>query len=160
MMIHEITSIVGRHKARKRVGRGTGSGHGKTAGRGHKGARSRSGYSYRMGDEGGQMPFFRRLPKRGFSNAQFRTVYSIVNIRALDARFDDGAEVNPDMLVKVGLIRNTKMPVKILGQGQTSKKLFVTAAAFSESAADQIAKAGGKTTIEPADHPATARITP
>ena len=147
MMIHEITVLVGRHKVRKRVGRGIGSGRGKTAGRGHKGAHSRSGYAYRIGDEGGQMPLFRRLPKRGFSNAQFRVAYSIVNIKALDARFDDGAEVNPDLLAKVGLIRDTKRPVKILGFGQTEKKLSVTADAFSKSAAEKITKAGGTATV-------------
>lgn len=147
MMIHDITAMVGPHKRRKRVGRGIGSGHGKTAGRGHKGAHSRAGYSYRVGDEGGQMPLFRRLPKRGFSNAQFRAVYNIINIRALDARFGDGAHINPDTLVQVGLIHNTKVPIKILGHGRTSKKLFVTAAAFSKAAATQITEAGGTITV-------------
>src|SRR5690606_18269575 len=104
MMIHEITEKVGKKKHKKRIGRGPGSGHGKTSGRGHKGAGSRSGWSgsIRASREGGQMSWFRRLPKRGFSNFNFQTIYAVVNVGALDARFDDGAEVNPDMLVKAG----------------------------------------------------------
>lgn len=149
MMIHEITVKVGSHKRRKRVGRGPGSGRGKTCGRGQNGAGSRAGASgsIRAGREGGQMPFFRRIPKRGFSNARFRTVFSIVNVQALDARFDDGAQVNPEALVQVGLIRDTKLPVKILGDGQTKKKLTVTAAAFSKAAMEKITKAGGTTSV-------------
>lgn len=147
MMIHEITEKAGRHKKRKRVGRGPGSGHGKTSGRGHNGAGSRSGASIRASREGGQMPLFRRVPKRGFSNAQFTKHFSVVNIRALEARFDDGAEVNPDMLVKVGLIPDTKLPVKILGDGQITKKLNVTVAAASKAAAEKIAAAGGSITV-------------
>lgn len=149
MMIHEITPKAGRYKNRKRLGRGIGSGHGKTASRGSKGAWSRSGAggSIRASAEGGQMPLFRRLPKRGFSNAKFRKVFAVINIKALEARFDNGAEVNPDMLVKMGLIPDTKLPVKILGEGDLTKKLTVTAAAFSKSAADKIAKAGGAVTV-------------
>ena len=149
MMIHEITEKVGAHKKRKRVGRGIGSGHGKTAGRGHKGAGSRSGAtgSIRAGREGGQMPLFRRVAKRGFSNANFKTHYAVVNIHAIDSRFEDGAEVNPDMLVKVGLIRDTKLPVKVLGTGETTKKLQVTAASFSSSAQEKITKAGGSVNV-------------
>jgi len=149
MMIHEVTEKVGKYKKRKRVGRGPGSGHGKTCGRGHKGAGSRSGSSgsIRASTEGGQMPFFRRIPKRGFSNAAFRKEFVIVNIKAIASRFDDGAEVNPDMLVKVGLIRDTRTPVKILGHGDLSKKLNVTAAAFSQSASEKITGAGGTATV-------------
>ncbi|MFA9479035.1 50S ribosomal protein L15 [Phycisphaerales bacterium AB-hyl4] len=147
MMIHEITAKAGAHKKRKRIGRGIGSGHGKTSGRGHKGAGSRSGHSARAGYEGGQMPFFRRIAKRGFSNAMFMTVYTVVNIKSLDARFEDGAEVNADMLVKAGLLGDTKQPVKILGTGETKKKLQVTAAAFSESAKQKIEAAGGSVTV-------------
>lgn len=147
MMIHEITDKAGRYKSRKRVGRGIGSGHGKTAGRGHKGAGSRSGYRKKGAHEGGQAPFYARFPKRGFSNVRFRTEYAIVNLTALDARFEDGAEVNPDMLVKVGLIRDAKLPVKVLGAGETKKKLIVTASKFSKSAADKIAAAGGTVTV-------------
>lgn len=148
MMIHEVTELVGGHKKRKRLGRGTGSGHGKTCGRGTKGAGSRSGWggSIRAGREGGQMPFFRRIPKRGFSNVRFTTLYAIVNIKALEARFETGAEVNPEMLVKVGLIPDTKLPVKVLAEGELTKKLNVTAAIFSNAAAEKISKAGGTVT--------------
>jgi len=147
MMIHEITPRAGRYRNRKRVGRGIASGTGKTSGRGHKGAHSRSGFSYKPTAEGGQMPLFRRLAKRGFSNVQFKKVFAVINLRALEARFDDGAEVNPQMLVKVGLIRSANLPVKILGAGELTKKLDVTAAAFSSSAAEKIAKVGGKATV-------------
>ncbi len=147
MMIHEITKKAGKHKSRKRIGRGPGSGTGKTAGRGHKGAGSRAGHSSKMGFEGGQMPLFRRVPKRGFSNVRFRKEYEVVNIKALDARFDDGAEVNPEMLVKVGLIPDTAKPVKILAFGETSKKLVVSATAFSEAAKEKITRAGGSATV-------------
>lgn len=149
MMIHEITKLVGRNKQRKRVGRGPGSGRGKTAGRGHKGAGSRSGFSGSLPPnyEGGQMPYFRRIPKRGFNNAAFRKEYAIVNVQALEARFDDGAEVNADMLAKVGLVRDPRQAVKILGEGEISKKLTVTAARFSSSAREKIEKAGGTCTV-------------
>ena len=145
MMIHEVTALVGKHKRRKRIGRGPGSGHGKTAGRGHKGAKSRAGWSGSVppGYEGGQMPYFRRIPKRGFSNARFRDDYSIVNVKALEARFDDGAEVNPEALAHAGLIRSAKDPVKILGEGELSKKLTVTATKFSGAAKEKIQNAGG-----------------
>jgi large subunit ribosomal protein L15 len=93
------------------------------------------------------MPWFRRLPKRGFTNAMFRTDYAVVNLSAIDARFDDGAEVNPAMLVKAGLLRSTRDPVKVLGRGETTKKLKVTAAAFSASAKEKIEKAGGSVTV-------------
>lgn len=149
MMIHEITPLAGAHKKRKRIGRGIGSGHGKTSGRGHKGAGSRSGASgsIRSSREGGQIPFFRRVAKRGFSNVNFATEYAVVNVRALEARFDDGAEVNPEMLAKVGLIRDTSLPVKVLGNGDVKKKLQVTAASFSQAAQDKITKAGGSVTV-------------
>jgi large subunit ribosomal protein L15 len=148
-MIHEITEKVGKHKARKRIGRGPGSGTGKTAGKGHKGQLSRAGGGAGAGltYEGGQMPYFRRIPKRGFNNANFRKEFSIVNLKGLEERFDDGAEVNPEMLVKVGLIHDTKLPVKVLGDGTLSKKLDVTAAKFSETAKQKIESAGGKVTV-------------
>lgn len=149
MMIHEVTEKVGKHKKRKRVGRGVGSGRGKTCGRGHNGANSRSGASgsIRASREGGQTPLFRRVAKRGFSNVLFKKHFSIVNIAALDARFDDGAEINAQMLVKVGLIRDDKLPVKVLGQGETKKKLTVTAASYSKSAQEKITQAGGSATV-------------
>lgn len=147
MMIHDVTEKAGKYKKRKRVGRGPGSGRGKTCGRGHKGAGSRSGFSHRGSFEGGQMPLFRRVPKRGFSNVQFRTEYAIINVKALDARFNDGDEVTADTLVQAGLIRSTKLPVKVLGEGDTSKKLKVTAAKFSAAAREKIEKAGGSVTV-------------
>lgn len=145
MMIHEITEKAGRHKRRKRIGRGPGSGKGKTSGRGHKGFGSRSGNS--NPHEGGGTPMWKMLPKRGFSNAMFKKHYALVNVSAIDARFEDGAEVNPEMLVKHGLIRDTKLPVKVLGTGETTKKLTVTAAKFSKSAEEKITKAGGSVTV-------------
>lgn len=147
MMIHEITPAAGRYKKRKRIGRGPGSGTGKTAGRGHKGAGSRSGFAMRPDYEGGQNPFYKRLPKRGFNNANFTKIFTVVNVRALNARFDDGAEVNPDMLMKVGLIHDTRQPVKILGDGELTKKLTVTAAKFTKSAQEKITAAGGSVQV-------------
>ncbi len=144
MMIHDITEQVGRHKRRKRIGRGPGSGTGKTAGRGHNGYSSRSGNS--NPHQGGGSPMYVRFPKRGFNNYNFETVYSVVNIKALDARFDDGAEINPEMLVKHGLVRSTKLPIKILGHGETTKKFTITAARFTESAKEKLEKAGGSVT--------------
>ena len=148
MMIHEITEKAGRHKKRKRIGRGPGSGYGKTSGRGHKGAGSRSGAtgSIRASREGGQMPLFRRWPKRGFSNANFKKHFSVVNLGAIASRFEQGAEVNPEMLAKVGLIHDTKQPVKILASGELNIKLTVAAHAFSASAREKIEKAGGAVT--------------
>lgn len=145
MMIHEITSKAGKHTKRKRIGRGPGSGTGKTAGRGHKGAGSRAGWSGSQvpGFEGGQMPYFRRIPKRGFTNAMFKKVYSTINVRTLDARFEDGEEVNTQTLRDHGLIRNSKLPLKILGDGEITKKLTVTASKFTASAAKKIEAAGG-----------------
>jgi large subunit ribosomal protein L15 len=147
MMIHEITEKVGKNKARKRIGRGHGSGSGKTSGRGHKGAKSRSGYSRRPAFEGGQMQYFRRIPKRGFTNADFKIVYHIVNLASLEARFEKGATVDATALVEAGLIRNFKNPVKILGQGDLTIALNVTADKFSTSASEKIEAAGGSVTV-------------
>lgn len=144
MNITEITKLAGAHKRRKRVGRGAGSGSGKTAGRGNNGFGQRSGWRQRGLQEGGQMPSFRRMPKRGFNNAQFTTRYNIVNISSLEDRFDAGAHVTPQALQEVGLIRNTRMPVKILGDGDLTKKLTVDATRFSKSARDKITSAGGE----------------
>jgi large subunit ribosomal protein L15 len=144
MNITEITTSAGRDKRRKRVGRGESSGKGKTCGRGHKGAGSRSGARSFKLKEGGQMPAFRRMPKRGFSNAEFRTEYSVVNVGSLDARFADGTHVTAEALVEAGLIRNTRRPVKILGHGELGKKLLVDAAKFSASAQDKIQAQGGE----------------
>ncbi|MCX5659085.1 MAG: 50S ribosomal protein L15 [Planctomycetota bacterium] len=148
-MIHEVTPQVGSYKRRKRIGRGVGSGHGKTSGRGVKGAGSRSGWSgsIRPSREGGQTALFRRIPKRGFSNFKFRVEYEVVNIKTLENRFADGATINPQSLVKAGLISSASKPVKVLGEGDLSKKLHVTAAAFSAIASEKITKAGGTATV-------------
>jgi large subunit ribosomal protein L15 len=146
MMIHEITARVGRGKARKRIGRGEASGTGGTSGRGHKGAKSRSGYSRRASYEGGQKPFAQRFPKRGFSNADFRREFHVVNLKALEDRFEAGAEVDAAALVRVGLIRDTKLPVKVLAEGELSKSLKVVAARFSATAKARIEAAGGTAT--------------
>ena len=149
MMIHEVTAQAGRHKRRKRVGRGMGSGRGRTCGRGHKGALSRAGAggSIRASREGGQLPFFRRIPKRGFTNAQFRKEVVVVNVKALQDRFDDGAAVDAEALAQVGLIPNTRLPVKVLAEGTLTKKLTVTVAAFSAGARQKIIDAGGTAQI-------------
>ena len=143
MMIHEITEKVGRYKARKRIGRGEGSGSGGTAGRGHKGAGSRAGFKRRPGCEGGQMPLFRRMPKRGFTNAPYKEHFHVVNLTTLEARMDDGTDVTPEVLAAAGIIRDAALPVKILGEGELTKKLQITAARFSASAREKIEKAGG-----------------
>jgi large subunit ribosomal protein L15 len=147
MMIHDVTKLAGKWKKRKRVGRGVGSGLGKTSARGHKGARARSGYSRKAGHEGGQMPLLRRLPKRGFSNANFRVEYAVVNLRDLDAAFNDGDTVTVVELVAKGLVRNQKTPVKVLADGALGKRLSVTAAKFSKVAQDKIVAAGGSVTV-------------
>jgi len=148
MMIHEITKLVGKHKKRKRLGRGIGSGTGKTAGRGTKGAGSRSGYSGSISPmyEGGQLPYFRRIPKRGFSNYHFRTEYNVVNIGVIEAHFDTGATVDAAALEKAGLIKHSKLPLKVLGGGELTKKVSVSAAKFSAAARQKIEQAGGTCT--------------
>lgn len=145
MMIHEITEKVGKHRSRKRIGRGHGSGHGKTSGRGHKGAASRSGWTHRPGFEGGQMPLIRRMPKRGFTNVQFRTLYAIVNVQTLQERCEKGAKVDAASLFEAGIIRDN-LPLKVLGHGELTKKLDITAAKFSASAKEKIQAAGGSIT--------------
>ena len=146
MMIHDITKVVGKHRPRKRVGRGEGSGIGGTSTRGHKGAKSRAGWTSRPGYMGGSTPLMRRFPKIGFKNA-FATTYAVVNVSDLQKHFDAGAQVDLDALVKVGLVRNRKLPVKVLGTGDLSKKLSVTAGKFSETAKAKIEKAGGSVTV-------------
>jgi large subunit ribosomal protein L15 len=136
----------GAKHAKKRVGRGMGSGHGKTASRGNKGAQSRSGFRYKRGFEGGQMPLHRRVPKRGFHNP-FRVEYAVVNLDTLAEVFDAGSEVTPDVLRERGLVRETNVPVKVLGRGDISKKLTVRAHKFSGSAAKKIEAAGGSTEV-------------
>jgi len=142
MLNHEITSVVGEHTRRRRVGRGSGSGHGKTCGRGHKGGGSRAGSTSVSLYEGGQMPLFRRLPKRGFSNRKFATRREIVNVSQLE-RFEDGASVGVEQLSDAGLIDSNKSEVKILGKGDLTKKLQVTAHRFSKAAENKIVASGG-----------------
>ena len=142
MLNHEITSIAGKHKRRRRVGRGAGSGHGKTCGRGHKGAGSRAGSTSVSLYEGGQMPLFRRLPKRGFNNYKFAKRCEIVNVCQLE-QFEDGAVVGVEQLSGAGLIDSIKSRVKILGKGDLTKKLQVTAHKFSKNAEQKIAASGG-----------------
>ena len=135
----------GARKKRKRVGRGTGSGHGKTSGRGHDGQNARSGGGVRLGFEGGQIPLFQRLPKRGFTNIN-RKEYAIVNLDTLN-RFDDGTEVTPELLIESGIVSNAKSGIKILGNGTLEKKITVKAHKFSASAKEAIEKAGGQTEV-------------
>ena len=140
--LDELRPAAGATRTRKRLGRGPGSGTGKTAGKGHKGQKSRSGYSRRFGFEGGQMPLARRIPKRGFTNV-FRVSYQVVNLRDLERAFADGDEVSPDAMVAKGLVSRTGGPVKILATGELNKKLSVQAHAFSAAARTRIEGAGG-----------------
>jgi len=143
MMIHEITEKVGSHKARKRLGRGEGSGHGKTSGKGHKGAKSRAGWTSRASYAGGATPFSRRFPKRGFSNFGFGTEFHIINLKAIEQAFADGETVDAETLAKKGLIRDATLPLKVLAEGEITKKVTVMAARFSAQAKAKIEKAGG-----------------
>lgn len=144
MNINEITKEAGAHRKRRRLGRGESSGVGKTCGRGHKGCNARSGGGARPLTEGGQMPLFRRIAKRGFNNYQFRKNYAIVNLGDLERVFDSGAKVDAESLIEKGLLRNEKLPLKVLGDGALSKKLTVVAHKFSKQAAARIAEAGGE----------------
>ena len=146
MKLHELAPAEGSKKEHFRVGRGHGSGNGKTAGKGHKGQTARSGGGVRPGFEGGQMPLYRRLPKRGFNNARFATNYAIVNVSELNV-FEDGAVVDAAALVESGLVNDQCDGIKILGNGEISKKLTVHAAAFSQSAKEKIEAAGGKAEV-------------
>lgn len=145
MKLHELKPAEGSRHTKKRVGRGIGSGHGKTAGRGHKGQNARSGGGVRPGFEGGQTPLFQRLPKRGFTNIN-RKEYAIVNLDDLN-RFDEGTEVTPELLLETRVIRKLKSGVKILGNGTVEKKLTVKAHKFSESAKQAIESAGGNVEV-------------
>ncbi|MBU5594657.1 50S ribosomal protein L15 [Amphibacillus sp. MSJ-3] len=144
MKLHELKPSQVR-KQRNRVGRGTSSGNGKTAGRGHKGQNARSGGGVRPGFEGGQMPLFQRLPKRGFTNIN-RKEYAIVNLSALN-KFEEGTEVTPELLLEAGLVSKVRAGIKVLGNGTIEKKLTVKAHKFSASAKEAIEKAGGQTEV-------------
>jgi len=145
MKLHELSPAPGSRKTRKRVGRGIGSGTGKTSGRGTKGQNSRSGGGVRLGFEGGQNPLYRRLPRRGFTNIH-RKEYAIVNLTELN-RFEEGTEVTPNLLTESGIVKNPKHGIKILGDGEVTVKLTVKANKFSQSAVDKIQAAGGKTEV-------------
>lgn len=145
MKIHELTPAPDSNKAVKRVGRGHGSGNGKTAGKGHKGQNARSGGGVRIGFEGGQMPLARRIPKRGFNNI-FATKYAVVNVSDLN-KFKDDTIVDTELLVASGLVKKVNDGVKILGNGELTAKLTVKAAKFSQSAIEKIEKAGGKAEV-------------
>jgi len=145
MKIHELTPAPDSNKDVKRVGRGHGSGNGKTAGKGHKGQNARSGGGVRIGFEGGQMPLARRIPKRGFNNI-FASEYAIVNVSDLN-RFKDGTVVDTELLIASGLVKKVNDGVKILGNGELTAKLTVKAAKFSQSAIEKIEKAGGKAEV-------------
>ncbi len=146
MKLHELSPNPGSVKTRKRVGRGAGSGLGKTSGKGHKGQNARSGGGVRVGFEGGQLPLFRRLSKRGFNNYEFRTVYATVNVGDLD-RFEEGTTVTPELLIETGLVGKELDGIKILGNGELTKKLTVKANKFSDTAREKIEKIGGKTEV-------------
>ena len=145
MNLHELSPAEGATKKSKRIGRGHGSGWGKTAGKGHKGQKARSGGSIRPGFEGGQMPLQRRIPKRGFNNIFAKTIIA-VNVAALEV-FEDGAEVNAQALAEKGIVKKACDGIKILGNGSLTKKLTVKANAFSESAKQKIETAGGKAEV-------------
>lgn len=142
MKLDDILKAGVRNKRRKRVGRGTGSGMGKTSGRGHKGMGSRAGSGKRLGYEGGQNPILARSPKRGFSNVQFRQDRQIVNVASLE-RFDDGARIDAEALKQARLIDDASVSIKVLGNGELTKKLTVVASAFSAKASEKIQQAGG-----------------
>ncbi len=143
MIINDVHRGIVKRKNRKRVGRGLGSGHGKTAGRGDKGHSAHPGHSHRFAFEGGQMPLVRRLAKRGFSNAYFSKVVAIVNLETLEKCFEDGAAVDPAALEAAGLVKGRYDVIKILAKGELRKKLSVKAHEFSSAAAEKIKAAGG-----------------
>lgn len=145
MKLQELSPAPGSVREVKRIGRGAGSGNGKTAGKGHKGQKARAGHGMRPGFEGGQMPLQRRIPKRGFKNI-FATKYAIINLSALN-RFEDGATVDADALLAAGIISKAYDGVKVLANGTLTKKLTVKAAAYSESAKSKIEEAGGKAEV-------------
>ncbi len=152
MNLNDVHRGIQKNKKRKRLGRGIGSGHGKTCGRGHKGQRSRAGYSVHPTFEGGQMPLVRRIPKRGFNNRWARVV-AIVNLGQLEERFDDGAEVTPEVLKSKNLAKGRYDELKVLGEGELTKKLKISAHRFSRSALEKIQQAGGEAVVLPGKKP-------
>jgi large subunit ribosomal protein L15 len=150
MRLHELSPRPGAKHRRKRLGCGESSGHGKTSGRGHKGQKARAGAAIRLGFEGGQMPLYRRIPRRGFNNVAFATSHAVVNLSSLERNFDAGAEINEAALREAGLVKGRWDGVKILGQGELSKGFKVSVAAISASAKEKIEKAGGSVTLSAA----------
>jgi large subunit ribosomal protein L15 len=142
MQLHDLAPAPGSRKNRKRIGRGPGSGMGKTSTKGHKGLKARSGGSVRPGFEGGQMPIYRRLPKRGFKNYMFKTNNAVLNVKDLD-RFDDGSEITEAVLREVGLVKGVVDGVKLLGNGEVTKKFVLKNILVSQSAKEKIETAGG-----------------
>ena len=146
MKLHELEKNIGATHAKKRVGRGSGSGLGKTSGRGQKGQKARSGGGVNPVFEGGQLPLYRRIPKRGFKNAMFKTRYAVINLDALNA-FEDGAVVTPALLKEAGIIKNQLDGIKVLGNGKLEKKLTIQANKFSTSALEKIKESGSKAEV-------------
>lgn len=146
MKLHELSPAEGSVKENFRKGRGAGSGNGKTAGKGHKGQNARSGGGVRPGFEGGQIPLYRKLPKRGFNNSRFGMKYAVINVQSLN-KFNDGDVVDSAALLSLGVINKVFDGVKVLGEGEIAKKLTVKAAVFSASAKEKIEAAGGKTEV-------------
>ena len=145
MKLHELEKNIGATHSKKRVGRGSGSGLGKTSGKGHKGQKARSGGSINPVFEGGQLPLYRRIPKRGFSNALFKTEYAVINVEDLN-NFEDGTVVSPALLRETGMVKNQLSGIKVLGEGKLEKKLTIQAHKFSKSALEKIKESGS--TIE------------
>ena len=146
MKLNELKYNEGSKKDIKRLGRGSSSGTGKTSGKGHKGQNARSGGGVRPGFEGGQLPLYRRLPKRGFSNALFKKEYAVINVSDLN-KFDENTTVTAELLVEMGIIKKTLSGIKVLGNGEITKKLTVKAHAFSKTAKDKIEAQGGKVEV-------------
>ena len=146
MKLNNLHPNEGATHATKRLGRGTSSGHGKTSGKGHKGQNARSGGGVRAVFEGGQLPLYRRLPKRGFTNARFKVEYAVINMTDLN-RFEDGAVITPELLKEMGLVKNQLSGIKVLGNGTLEKKVTVKAHKFSAKAVEQIEKLGGKAEV-------------
>ena len=147
MKLNELSPAIGSKTEAKRKGRGAGSGNGKTAGRGHKGQNARTGGGVRPGFEGGQIPLYRRLPKRGFTNSLFKKDYAIINLETLDKIFNDGDAVSMEVLLEKGIVKKELNGLKVLARGEITKKLTVKAAIFSASAKEKIEAAGGKAEV-------------
>ena len=153
MRLHDLKNVAGARHRKKRIGCGESSGHGKTSTRGNKGQKARSGGAIRPGFEGGQMPLYRRLPKKGFNNTQFQDTIVTVNISDLNDLFQDGAVVNEESLRAAGLVRGQFDAIKLLGTGEASRKLTITVDKVSASAKEKIEKAGGSVTLTPPPAP-------